>query len=129
MAVDILKPNDCNDNAGKNVILDNDKNNNFNDHHGLPELLPYQKLIKELTEDERCCKELQLGRRIGFYKIRGDLGSGNFAQVKLSYHCLTKGLLICNLTDNFYLIYKKNKYSNNNKDSNLRCLYTKQMFM
>ncbi|XP_047146581.1 serine/threonine-protein kinase NIM1 [Hydra vulgaris] len=97
MAVDILKPNDCIDNTVKNVTLSNEKNNNVSQN--LNELPPYQKLVQELSEDERCCKELQLGRRIGFYKIRGDLGSGNFAQVKLSYHCLTKEKVALKILD------------------------------
>lgn len=52
---------------------------------------PYDKLTRELTEDDRCIKELSLGKRIGFYRIRNDIGSGNFAKVKLGFHCLVKG--------------------------------------
>lgn len=32
-----------------------------------------------------------MGRRIGFYKIRGEIGCGNFSHVKLGIHALTKG--------------------------------------
>ena len=55
-------------------------------------LTPYEKLIKELQYDEKVSKEISSGRRIGFYRIRGDLGSGNFSQVKLGYHCIAKGI-------------------------------------
>ena len=51
----------------------------------------YEKLCEELSHDERCIKELTLGKRIGFYRIRNDIGSGNFAKVKLGFHCLVKG--------------------------------------
>ena len=55
-------------------------------------LTPYEKLIRELQYDEKVSKEISSGRRIGFYRIRGDLGSGNFSQVKLGYHCIAKGM-------------------------------------
>lgn len=41
-----------------------------------------------------CCRvvrELAVGRRIAFYKIRGEIGCGNFSHVKLGIHALTKG--------------------------------------
>lgn len=54
-------------------------------------LTPYEKLSLDLTQDQQIMKEITLGRRIGFYRIRGELGSGNFSQVKLGIHVLTKG--------------------------------------
>lgn len=88
MAVDIIEQNepqlktkDLNNNS-EIEKLENEKN----------VASPYQKLTKDLVEDERCLKEFSLGKRIGFYRMRGDLGSGNFAKVKLGYHCLVKGL-------------------------------------
>lgn len=41
--------------------------------------------------DHRVVRELTVGRRIGFYKIRGEIGCGNFSHVKLGIHALTKG--------------------------------------
>lgn len=41
--------------------------------------------------DQRCLKEVTLGKRVGFYRIRGDLGSGNFSQVKIAVNSLTRG--------------------------------------
>lgn len=51
----------------------------------------YEKLSKDLSSDQKFLKEITLGKRIGFYRIRGELGSGNFSQVKLGIHALTKG--------------------------------------
>ena len=58
-------------------------------------LTPYERLVKELQYDEKVSKEISSGRRIGFYRIRGDIGSGNFSQVKLGYHCIAKGKYFC----------------------------------
>ena len=52
---------------------------------------PYEKLSIDLTNDQRVLKEITLGKRIGFYRIRGELGSGNFSQVKMGIHALTRG--------------------------------------
>ncbi|VDH90480.1 Hypothetical predicted protein [Mytilus galloprovincialis] len=54
---------------------------------------PYERLSFDLTNDQRCLKEITLGKRIGFYRIRGELGSGNFSQVKMGIHALVKGNL------------------------------------
>ena len=55
----------------------------------------YERLSHDLSNDKRCIKEITLGKRIGFYRIRGELGTGNFSQVKLGIHALTKGTLFC----------------------------------
>lgn len=54
-------------------------------------LTPYERLSYDLAHDERYLKEITLGKRIGFYRIRGELGSGNFCQVKMGIHSLTRG--------------------------------------
>lgn len=54
-------------------------------------LTPYERLTHDLEHDERYLKEITLGKRIGFYRIRGELGSGNFCQVKMGIHSLTRG--------------------------------------
>ncbi len=54
-------------------------------------LTAYEKLTTELNNDARVLKEITLGKRIAFYRIRGELGSGNFSQVKMGIHALTKG--------------------------------------
>jgi serine/threonine-protein kinase NIM1 len=52
---------------------------------------PYERLSFDLSNDQRCLKEITLGKRIGFYRIRGELGTGNFSQVKMGIHALVKG--------------------------------------
>ncbi|XP_025111057.1 serine/threonine-protein kinase NIM1-like isoform X2 [Pomacea canaliculata] len=62
-------------------------------------LTPYEKLSLDLTQDQQIMKEITLGRRIGFYRIRGELGSGNFSQVKLGIHVLTKEKVAIKILD------------------------------
>lgn len=56
-------------------------------------LIPDQTIstLAVLSCDHRVVRELTVGRRIGFYKIRGEIGCGNFSHVKLGIHALTKG--------------------------------------
>lgn len=54
-------------------------------------LTPLEKLMQDMSHNEKVVKELTLGKRIGFYRVRGEIGSGNFSQVKLGIHSLTKG--------------------------------------
>jgi hypothetical protein len=51
----------------------------------------FEKLKYELTHNIELIKDYILGKRIGFYSIGDDLGNGNFSQVKLGVHLLTKG--------------------------------------
>ena len=57
-------------------------------------LTPFEKLSLDLSNDQRVLKEITLGKRIGFYRIRGELGSGNFSQVKMGIHALTRGMSV-----------------------------------
>jgi len=88
MAVEIID-------KSKSGESDNDANNNERNQT----LGAFQKLTRDLVEDERLVKEFTLGKRIGFYRMRGDLGSGNFAKVKLGYHCLTKEKVAIKILD------------------------------
>lgn len=56
---------------------------------------PFERLIYDMAHDERIVNDLMLGRRVGFYELRGDIGQGNFSTVKLGIHALTKGLKLC----------------------------------
>jgi len=51
----------------------------------------YEKAVIDLTHDKKLERDLAVGRQIGLYRIRGELGSGNFSQVKLGIHILTRG--------------------------------------
>ncbi len=55
-------------------------------------LTPVQKLTTDMCKDENTIKELIIGRRVGFYKVRGEIGYGTFSRVKLAFHALTKGM-------------------------------------
>jgi hypothetical protein len=54
-------------------------------------LTAYEKLLYDSQHDMRFKAEEKAGRRIGFYRIRGDIGLGNFSRVKLGMHLLAKG--------------------------------------
>jgi serine/threonine-protein kinase NIM1 len=51
----------------------------------------YEKLLWQHQYDEASQKDVTLGRRVGFYKFKSELGSGNFSKVKLAIHQITKG--------------------------------------
>lgn len=60
---------------------------------------PFEKLSIDLTNDQKVLKEITLGKRIGFYRIRGELGSGNFSQVKMGIHALTREKVAIKILD------------------------------
>ena len=55
----------------------------------------YEKLLWQHQYDEASQKDVTLGRRVGFYKFKSELGSGNFSKVKLAIHQITKGKIKC----------------------------------
>lgn len=67
--------------------------------HREKSLTPFQRLTYDLSHDERYIKEITLGKRIGFYRIRGELGSGNFCQVKMGIHSLTRDKVAIKILD------------------------------
>lgn len=54
----------------------------------------FGKALYDLTHSEKVMNDLTCGRRVGFYKLRGEIGSGNFSQVRLGIHDLTKGEIL-----------------------------------
>ncbi|ESO92565.1 hypothetical protein LOTGIDRAFT_216647 [Lottia gigantea] len=62
-------------------------------------LTPLERLTHDLNNDPKCTKEITLGKRIGFYRIRGELGSGNFSQVKMGIHALTREKVAIKILD------------------------------
>ncbi|KAJ8347258.1 hypothetical protein SKAU_G00286590 [Synaphobranchus kaupii] len=52
-------------------------------------LTPLQKINLAMSQDERTIRELAVGRRLGLYKVRGEIGSGSFSSVRLGIHALT----------------------------------------
>ncbi|XP_048451056.1 serine/threonine-protein kinase NIM1-like [Rhincodon typus] len=72
----------------------------FEEDGGQPRrLTTLEKLSQEMVHDERAVKELMLGKRIGFYRVRGEIGSGNFSQVKLGVHLLTREKVAIKILD------------------------------
>ena len=55
----------------------------------------YERLTSELEHDEKVMRDVALGKRIGLYKFKGHLGSGNFSSVKFGVHLLSNGKLFC----------------------------------
>lgn len=52
----------------------------------------YNRLKHDLDHDPKVSQEIALGKRVGFYRMKGQLGVGNFAKVKLGLHLLTHGM-------------------------------------
>uniref|UniRef100_A0A3P9LNV6 Serine/threonine-protein kinase NIM1 n=1 Tax=Oryzias latipes TaxID=8090 RepID=A0A3P9LNV6_ORYLA len=62
-------------------------------------LTPLERLNLDMCQDDRVVRELTVGRRIAFYKIRGEIGCGNFSHVKLGIHALTKDKVAIKILD------------------------------
>uniref|UniRef100_A0A672RXJ7 non-specific serine/threonine protein kinase n=1 Tax=Sinocyclocheilus grahami TaxID=75366 RepID=A0A672RXJ7_SINGR len=56
-----------------------------------------------MCNDEDTIKELTVGRRVGFYKVRGQIGCGNFSKVNLAVHALTKDKVAIKIMDKMRL--------------------------
>ncbi|KAK2840552.1 hypothetical protein Q7C36_012131 [Tachysurus vachellii] len=83
----------------------------FTDDEGVPErrLTPLEQLNLDMCQDDRVVREITIGRRIGFYKIRGEIGCGNFSHVKLGVHALTKDKVAIKILDKTKLDQKTQK--------------------
>ncbi|XP_053333972.1 LOW QUALITY PROTEIN: serine/threonine-protein kinase NIM1 [Clarias gariepinus] len=66
-------------------------------------LTPLQKLMLDMCHNEKTIKELNVGKRVGFYKVCGDIGCGNFSKVKLAFHALTKDKVAIKVLDKMRL--------------------------
>ena len=51
----------------------------------------YDHLNREVERDSKAKKEVIQNKRIGFYRLRTQIGAGNFSKVKLGIHLLTNG--------------------------------------
>lgn len=68
---------------------------------------PFERLIYDMTHNEKVVNDLMLGRRVGFYELRGEIGQGNFSTVKLGVHALTKERVAVKIMDKLHLDKKK----------------------
>uniref|UniRef100_A0A3Q2XN29 Protein kinase domain-containing protein n=1 Tax=Hippocampus comes TaxID=109280 RepID=A0A3Q2XN29_HIPCM len=90
-------------NRHKFALLSFPRESGCQDHGKLSEaerirLTPFERVVYDMAHNEKMVNDLILGRRVGFYELRGEIGQGNFSSVRLGIHALTKGLL-------FYLRY------------------------
>ncbi|XP_077581382.1 serine/threonine-protein kinase NIM1-like [Stigmatopora nigra] len=60
------------------------------DEHEVARHTAFAKASHDLNHTAKVIDELTFGRRVGFYELRGEIGSGNFSQVRLGIHDLTK---------------------------------------
>ncbi|XP_078054914.1 serine/threonine-protein kinase NIM1-like [Mustelus asterias] len=72
-------------------------------------LTPFEKAIYDMRNNKIVKNELILGKRIGFYQLRGEIGIGNFSKVKLGIHCLTKEKVAIKIMDKKHLSHKSHQ--------------------
>ncbi|KAM9848908.1 serine/threonine-protein kinase NIM1 [Aulostomus maculatus] len=60
---------------------------------------PFERLVYDMAHNERMVNDLMLGRRVGFYELRGEVGQGNFSTVRLGIHALTKERVAVKIMD------------------------------
>ncbi|XP_028833610.1 serine/threonine-protein kinase NIM1-like [Denticeps clupeoides] len=60
---------------------------------------PFEKAIRDLSHEKKVVEDLTFGRRVAFYELRGEIGCGNFSQVKLGIHDVTKERVAIKILD------------------------------
>lgn len=56
----------------------------------------FERVVYDMSHNETIISDIILGKRIAFYELRGEIGIGNFSQVRLGVHELTKGETLVN---------------------------------
>uniref|UniRef100_UPI0037E8A978 serine/threonine-protein kinase NIM1 n=1 Tax=Semicossyphus pulcher TaxID=241346 RepID=UPI0037E8A978 len=62
-------------------------------------LSPFERVVYDMTHNEKIVNDLMLGRRVSFYELRGEIGQGNFSTVRLGIHALTKERVAIKVVD------------------------------
>ncbi|XP_036409798.1 serine/threonine-protein kinase NIM1-like [Megalops cyprinoides] len=60
---------------------------------------PFERVLHDMAHREAVVNDIMLGRRVGFYELRGEIGTGNFSQVRLGVHALTKERVAVKIMD------------------------------
>ena len=104
--VEIVKRQRGNGGGSKENVFKEDKfSKNFSNENvtrdnlekKLQRLNLYKRLSFERVHDQRILKEIILGQRIGFYRLKEEIGEGNFGKVRLGIHLLTHSLFMFSL--------------------------------
>lgn len=56
----------------------------------------FERVVYDMSHNETIIRDIILGKRVAFYELRGEIGTGNFSQVRLGVHALTKGETLVN---------------------------------
>ncbi|XP_070765444.1 serine/threonine-protein kinase NIM1 isoform X2 [Enoplosus armatus] len=64
---------------------------------------PFERVVYDMAHNEKIVNDLMLGRRVGFYELRGEIGQGNFSTVRLGIHALTKERVAVKVIDKLRL--------------------------
>uniref|UniRef100_A0A3B5AE36 non-specific serine/threonine protein kinase n=1 Tax=Stegastes partitus TaxID=144197 RepID=A0A3B5AE36_9TELE len=72
---------------------------NMTDDEKAMQRTAFGKALYDLTHSEKVMNDLTFGRRVGLYELRGEIGSGNFSQVRLGIHDLTKERVAVKILD------------------------------
>ncbi|XP_040926135.1 serine/threonine-protein kinase NIM1 isoform X2 [Betta splendens] len=64
---------------------------------------PFERAVYDMAHNQKIVSDLMLGRRVGFYELRGEIGQGNFSTVKLGVHVLTKERVAVKVMDKLRL--------------------------
>ncbi|CAL8395886.1 unnamed protein product [Boreogadus saida] len=67
---------------------------------------PFERMVYDMTHNERMGNDLLLERRVGFYELRGEIGQGNFSHVRLGIHALTQERVAIKVLDKTRLAKK-----------------------
>ncbi|CAJ1060511.1 serine/threonine-protein kinase NIM1 isoform X1 [Xyrichtys novacula] len=70
-------------------------------------LSAFERVVYDMAHNERIINDLTLGRRVGFYELRGEIGQGNFSTVRLGIHDLTKERVAIKVVDKLRLDNRK----------------------
>jgi serine/threonine-protein kinase NIM1 len=90
--------NSSNNSERQNSVSTTSESNNTSEldkeNSSSPFKSDFERLIYRLKNDPLYRKEIITDKLIGFYKIGNEIGTGNFSQVRLGLHLLTRGKTI-----------------------------------